>query len=84
MDFTCLNLNPIAGKAGLHLNITDTDNALDYQLAFEVKEFFRLSKTQAMQIYDEVLGSVKEWQAVAQKLGISRAEQVIKAVAFNV
>ena len=68
----------------MHLNTTDTDNALDYQLAFDVKEFFRLSKTQATQIYDEVLSSVKEWQAVAKKLGISRAEQAMKIAAFNV
>lgn len=78
------DLNPIVGKTGLHLNITDTDNALDYQLAFDVKEFFRLSKTQATQIYGEVLNSVQEWQAIAQKLGISRAEQAVKAAAFNV
>ena len=36
------DLNPIVGKHGLHLNITDADNALDYQLAFDVKDFFRL------------------------------------------
>lgn len=78
------DLNPIIGKSGLHLNITDTDNALDYQLAFDVKEFFRLSQTTATKIYDEVMNSVKEWQAVAKKLGISRAEQAIKAEAFNV
>lgn len=59
-------------------------NALDYQLAFDVKEFFRLSKVQATQIYDEVLSSVKEWQTISQMLGISRAEQAIKAQAFNV
>jgi len=78
------DLNPIVGKQGLHLNITDTDNALDYQLAFEVKDFFRLSQTQASQIYDEVLNAVKQWQAVAKRLGISRAEQAMKKSAFNV
>lgn len=78
------DLNPIVGKQGLHLNITDADNALDYQLAFEVKDFFRLSQTQATQIYDEVLMTVKQWQTVANQLGISRAEQAIKQSAFNV
>ncbi|MGC6599933.1 HipA domain-containing protein, partial [Escherichia coli] len=58
------DLNPIEGKHGLHLNITDADNALDYQLAFDVKDFFRLSQTQATQIYDEVLNAVKQWQTV--------------------
>ena len=72
------------GKHGLHLNITDADNALDYQLAFDVKDFFRLSQTQATQIYDEVLMAVKQWQTVAKRLGISRAEQAMKQSAFNV
>ncbi len=78
------DLNPIIGKHGLHLNITDNNNALDYDLAFEVKDFFRLSQTQATQIYDEVLNAVKQWQAVAKRLGISRAEQAMKESAFNV
>ncbi len=78
------DLNPIVGKHGLHLNITDADNALDYQLAFDVKEFFRLSQTQATQIYDEVTIAVKQWQSVAKRLGISRAEQAMKESAFNV
>jgi len=78
------DLNPIVGKHGLHLNITDADNALDYQLAFDVKDFFRLSQTQATQIYDEVLMAVKQWQTVAKRLGISRAEQAMKQSAFNV
>ncbi|WP_044410096.1 type II toxin-antitoxin system HipA family toxin [Thiomicrospira microaerophila] len=78
------DLNPIVGKRGLHLNITDTDNALDYQLAFEVKDFFRLSEVQATQIYDEVLNAVKAWKTVAHRLGISRAEQAMKESAFNV
>ncbi|EGN75525.1 HipA-like protein [Idiomarina sp. A28L] len=78
------DLNPIVGKHGLHLNITDADNALDYQLAFDVKDFFRLSQTQATQIHDDVLYAVKQWQAVAKRIGISRAEQAMKASAFNV
>lgn len=78
------DLNPIVGKHGLHLNITDADNALDYQQAFDVKDFFRLSQTQATQIYDEVLMAVKQWQTVAKRLGISRAEQAMKESAFNV
>lgn len=78
------DLNPIVGKHGLHLNITDADNALDYKLAFDVKDFFRLSQTQATQIYDDVLIAVKQWQTVAKQLGISRTEQAMKQSAFNV
>ncbi|MBN3067670.1 type II toxin-antitoxin system HipA family toxin [Pectobacterium brasiliense] len=78
------DLNPIVGKHGLHLNITDTANELDYALAFEVIDFFRLSREDATRIYDEVLGAVKGWQAAANRLGISRSEQLAKQEAFNV
>ena len=78
------DLNPIVGKQGLHLNINDTSNALDYDLAFEVIDFFRLNKEEATKIYDQVLLAVKQWQHVANDLGISRGEQLIKQEAFNV
>ena len=78
------DLNPIVGKQGLHLNINESSNALDYDLAFEVIDFFRLSKEEATQIYDQVLGAVKQWKSVAKRLGISRGEQLIKQEAFNV
>ncbi|RVU31967.1 type II toxin-antitoxin system HipA family toxin [Rheinheimera riviphila] len=78
------DLNPIVGKQGLHLNITDKDNSLDYALAFEVADFFRLTRENATQIYDEVLAAVGNWQQKALALGISRAEQLLKAAAFRV
>lgn len=78
------DLNPIVGKQGLHLNITDTANALDYNLAFEVIDFFRLTHAEAICIYDEVLGAVKNWQHAATGLGVNRGEQIMKQEAFNV
>lgn len=78
------DLNPIVGKQGLHLNINDASNALDYDLAFEVIDFFRLGKEEATQIYDQVLLAVKQWKRIANSLGISRGEQLIKEEAFNV
>jgi len=78
------DLNPIVGKQGLHLNINESSNALDYDLAFEVIDFFRLTKEEANQIYDQVLIAVKQWKSVAKRLGISRGEQLIKQEAFNV
>jgi len=78
------DLNPVVGKKGLHLNITDKSNALDYKLAFEVIDFYRLSQKQAVGIYDEVLGAVQQWQKKAIELGISRSEQILKQDAFNI
>lgn len=77
------DLNPIVGRQGLHLNITDKANGLDYGLAFEVMDFFRLTRADATRIYDEVLGAVQQWQSVASRLGISRHEQLAKQAAFN-
>lgn len=78
------DLNPIVGNRGLALNITDSSNVLDYQLAFEVVDFFRLSKDRAKTIYGEVLASVRNWQEVASRLRISRGEILRKQSAFNV
>jgi serine/threonine-protein kinase HipA len=77
------DLNPIVGKQGLTLNITDNSNLLSYDLAFEVIDFFRLTRERAARIYDEVLGSVQNWQKVASRLGISRDEMLRKQSAFN-
>jgi serine/threonine-protein kinase HipA len=66
------------------LNITDTDNSLDYGLAFEVAEFFRLTATQATAIYDDVLKAVSHWQVVAKKIGLSANSIKLKTSAFRV
>ena len=78
------DINPSPDKPGLHLNITDTDNSLDYALAFEVAEFFRLRPTQATGIYDDVLKAVSRWQAVARQVGFSANSIKLKTSAFRV
>lgn len=78
------DINPNPDKPGLHLNITDTDNSLDYGLAFEVAEFFRLTATQATAIYDEVLKAVSHWQVVAKKVGLSANNIKLKSNAFRI
>tara|TARA_B110000503_G_scaffold119118_1_gene180650 strand:- start:299 stop:1537 length:1239 start_codon:yes stop_codon:yes gene_type:complete len=78
------DINPVTPANGLHLNISDTDNRLDYGLAMDVKDFFQLSATQAQQIKSEVLTSVSHWQEVAIASKIGRQEQLLMAGAFNV
>jgi serine/threonine-protein kinase HipA len=77
------DINPIENGAGLKLNISDTDNSLDLNLALEVSEYFRLSDKRASEIIDEILNVVAGWKEVAKKYGISRAEQELKAIAFK-
>jgi len=78
------DINPVATANGLHLNISDNDNSLNYDLAMEVIHFFRLSEERAAQIKNEVFASVNNWEAVAKKTGLSKAERRSMASAFNV
>ena len=77
------DINPVTPANGLHLNINDNDNSLNYDLAMEVTAYFRLSPSQAQQIMDEVLDSVKQWQKIAKGIKISRSEQQMMEAAFK-
>lgn len=77
------DINPVETGTGLKLNISEEDNALDLNLALEVSEYFRLTKTRANQIIEEVITSVNNWREIATKLGISRSEQELKSNAFK-
>lgn len=78
------DINPVTPAHGLHLNISESDNSLNYDLALEVIDFFQLDQTEAEQIKTEVLESVSKWRDVATKVGISRSEQQQMEQAFNV
>ncbi|NOX85675.1 MAG: HipA domain-containing protein, partial [Chlorobi bacterium] len=77
------DINPVETGTGLKLNITENDNSLNLDLAIEVCEYFRLSESKALQIIDKVKNAVLNWKRVAQKYGISKTEQEIKALAFK-
>ena len=78
------DINPITPADGLHLFITDNDNRLDYALAMEVIDFFRLKPSQAENIQDEILAVVGNWRTEATALKIGREEQDRMADAFKV
>ena len=78
------DINPVTPSNGLHLNITDDNNSLDYDLAMEVIDFFQLGEAEAEGIKEEVLSVVSSWESVAKDIGISRSEQQLMASAFNV
>jgi serine/threonine-protein kinase HipA len=77
------DINPVETGRGLKLNISEDDNALDLNLALEVCIYFRLKEDRAIEIIEEVKAAVKDWQSVATKYGISRAEQELKSMAFS-
>jgi len=78
------DINPVTPANGLHLNITDDDNSLNYDLSMEVIDFFQLEENEAVKIKDEVLASVRQWESVAKSIGISRNEQQLMSPTFNV
>ena len=68
------DMNPVAKGSGLTLNISETDNSLNLELAREVAEYFRLRKDRAEIIITEVVSSVKHWKEIATHLGISNSQ----------
>ena len=77
------DMNPVETGNGLSLNISENDNALDFDLAMEVAPFFRLNPDRAHQIMTEVAHAVRNWRQLARRLGISNSECELKARAFR-
>lgn len=77
------DLNPSVDKDGLALNIDMDNNALDFDLAKSVGDFFRLDEKQMDDIIQQVMNSVSQWGKVADMIGISRSEKDLMRAAFN-
>lgn len=77
------DMNPTIDKDGLSLNIDMDNNALDFQLAWSVGEYFMLADQEMQNIFKEVSKAVQGWRAVARNIGISRQEQETMATAFR-
>jgi serine/threonine-protein kinase HipA len=78
------DINPVPVGYGLTLNINETDNALDLDLAMEVHGHFRLSKRDAEEAVDQIVAAVKNWRSVASTIQIVRSEQDRMQGAFAV
>jgi len=78
------DINPNEMGTGLSLNISDNDNSLEYDLALEVAEYFRLRKDKAEKIIENTKSKVGEWKAVANRYDIPKSEQLIMEKAFRV
>ena len=77
------DLNPSIDKDGLALSIDTDNNALDFELAISVGEYFRLNKGQMETIIQEVINATSHWKTIAKEIGISRNEQELMEKAFN-
>ncbi len=77
------DLNPSVDKDGLSLQINETDNALDFDLAREVGVYFEMLPQQMDACIAEVSAAVNQWERVADELGIRRSEKELMAPAFH-
>lgn len=77
------DLNPSVEKDGLSLNIDMEDNALDFDLAKSVGEYFRLSEEEMQEVLGEVLSVIKDWKSIAKKIGIKNSEIELMSGAFR-
>lgn len=77
------DVNPSIDKSGLAINIDTASNALDFELAYSVGEYFMLDKKKMDQIFSEVETSVSKWRTIASSIGIPRPEQERMSAAFN-
>ncbi len=77
------DMNPAPRSTGLKLNVSETDNALDLELALSVAHLFRLRLDEANAIITQVRSVVGQWRSLANGLGISRREQEMYAPAFR-
>lgn len=66
------------------LNIDADNNALDFEIAKSVGEYFRLDEKQMGKILKEVVEAVHGWEEIAEQIGISRAERELMQGAFRV
>ncbi len=78
------DMNPVARGTGLTLNISETDNAQDLELAREVAAQFRIRRPRVTTIIDEVRAAVNTWSEVAADAGLTRAQRERMAPAFRV
>lgn len=76
------DMNPDPLGQGLTLNISHTDNALDFGVANSVARYFRIEKD-ADSILKRVRRCVGKWKAVAKKLGIPAIEISSMETAFE-
>jgi serine/threonine-protein kinase HipA len=77
------DVNPVYFGTGLTLNISETDNALDWDLARSVAKYFRVNDKKATEIIAMTRTIVGQWPKIASKYKIKRSEQELMAQAFE-
>lgn len=77
------DINPNQYGTGLKLNISENDNSLDFDLALSVATYFRLTQSVAVKIIERIKMVVSDWEKLATKYKIPKAEQDLRRAAFR-
>ncbi|WP_341488945.1 hypothetical protein WAX86_14475 [Photobacterium damselae subsp. damselae] len=67
---------------GLHLNIDETSNAIDINLAFEVADYFQVKAQKAHEIFQQLIQIISGWESLAQKEDIPKGERNLMGECF--
>lgn len=76
------DINPVETGKGLSLNISERDNSLNLDLAMEVAGYFRVTEKRGIEIMNRIKVSVSQWEILAKKYKISKAERDLMSKAF--
>jgi len=77
------DINPSVEKSGLSLCIDMEDNSLDLELARSVGSYFQLTALEMEETIKEVRSAVKNWNIVADQIGIPSSQQELMRPAFQ-
>lgn len=77
------DINPNEMADGLSLNISETSNALDFNLVKAVAKEFRVDSKRADQIITKIKKEVSHWDKIAEQHGIFRYERQRMESAFR-
>ena len=77
------DMNPVASSRGFGLNVSDSDNAQDLDLALSVAPYFRIKLKDANAVLERSRAIVRQWPKIAKSLRIPAREQQRMASAFQ-
>lgn len=77
------DMNPVPDSHGLKLNVGESDNSLDLDLARSVAPYFRVAPKTANEIIERSQTVVRQWPKIAGRLGIPARAHERMAPAFR-
>lgn len=67
------DVNPNPEGTGLSLNIDETDNSLDYDLAIQTAPYFEMKKDEAANYVSQTKKNISSWKQIVQRFDIPRS-----------